>query len=78
MLIRTHNKNDDSTVEFLFINKPQTLQGHHPDGSHAKFTNYSFDKNEFIRLVNVAADNVRNHADYRKFMDNNDRTHDEL
>lgn len=43
------------------------IKGHHPDGSHAKFTNYSFDKNEFIRLVNVAADNVRNHVDFQKF-----------
>lgn len=43
-------------------------QGHHPDmGSHAKFTNYSFDKKEFIRLVNKAAEHVWNHSDFKKY-----------
>ncbi len=55
----------------------QNSQGHHPDGSHAKFTNYSFDKKEFIRMVNVAADNVRNHVDFQKFTDHSS-TRDEL
>uniref|UniRef100_A0A6M2DVU3 Putative secreted protein n=1 Tax=Xenopsylla cheopis TaxID=163159 RepID=A0A6M2DVU3_XENCH len=33
--------------------------GHHPDGgAHPKFTNYSFDVDEFIRLVSVAANHV--------------------
>ncbi|XP_050439181.1 EGF domain-specific O-linked N-acetylglucosamine transferase isoform X2 [Adelges cooleyi] len=33
-----------------------------PDnGAHAKFTNYSFDKNEFLRLVAEAAEHVKKH-----------------
>lgn len=36
------------------------LQGHGPGGgSHAKFTNYSFDVREFLRLVKKCADHVR-------------------
>ncbi|KAF0760964.1 EGF domain-specific O-linked N-acetylglucosamine transferase [Aphis craccivora] len=35
-------------------------KGHHPDqGAHAKFTNYSFDKDEFISLVDEAAIHVK-------------------
>lgn len=35
-------------------------QGHHPTlGAHAKFTNYAFDVNEFMRLVYKAADTVK-------------------
>ncbi|KAG4073071.1 hypothetical protein HA402_009490 [Bradysia odoriphaga] len=58
----------------------QEDDGHHPDGSHAKFTNYSFDRDEFMRLVNVAADYVRNHVDYQKFIGYSDaqRMHEEL
>lgn len=41
------------------------FQGHHPDGgAHAKFTNYKFDKHEFLRLVNIAAEHVRNHPKF--------------
>ncbi|GLV39150.1 EGF-domain O-GlcNAc transferase [Carabus blaptoides fortunei] len=55
----------------------QEDEGHHPDGgSHAKFTNYSFDIAEFIRIVNKAAMHVKNHAEFRKFI--NDTAHDEL
>lgn len=65
----------------------QQDEGHHPDvGSHAKFTNYSFDKDEFVRLINLAADNVWNHAEFQKFIAANDdaatetvtNTHNEL
>lgn len=43
----------------------QQDEGHHPDGgAHAKFTNYKFDKNEFLRLVNMAAEHVRNHPKF--------------
>lgn len=36
------------------------LQGQHPDqGAHAKFTNYSFDKDEFLSLVDEAATHVK-------------------
>lgn len=45
------------------------LQGHHPEGgAHAKFTNYAFDKDEFIRLVNNAADYVLNHLEFQRFI----------
>jgi len=38
------------------------LQGHHPTlGAHKKFTNYSFDVKEFIRLIDEAANYVLNH-----------------
>lgn len=53
--------------------------GHHPEvGAHAKFTNYSFDKDEFLRLVEKAADNVRANEEYRKFIKDNSRIYDEL
>lgn len=38
------------------------FQSHHSDyGAHAKFTNYSFDKNEFLDLVKEAASHVLKH-----------------
>nr|XP_056715270.1 EGF domain-specific O-linked N-acetylglucosamine transferase isoform X3 [Euleptes europaea] len=38
-------------------------QGHHPTlGKHPKFTNYSFDVEEFVRLVLLAADHVSQHS----------------
>ena len=43
---------------------------------HAKFTNYSFDKDEFVRLVVKAATNVRNHRKYKDFIEK--INHDEL
>lgn len=43
----------------------QEDEGHHPTlGAHAKFTNYSFDVKEFIRLVLQAADYVLGHPDF--------------
>ncbi|XP_026871274.2 EGF domain-specific O-linked N-acetylglucosamine transferase [Electrophorus electricus] len=37
-------------------------RGHHPTlGEHPKFTNYTFDPEEFIRLVRLAADHVMQH-----------------
>lgn len=55
-------------------------QGQHPNGgAHAKFTNYSFDKHEFTRLVDKAATNVLNHDEFKKFiLFNFDNIHDEL
>lgn len=45
------------------------LQGHHPEGgAHAKFTNYEFDPDEFVKLVNEAADHVLNHKQYKEYM----------
>ena len=41
-------------------------QGHHPTlGEHPKFTNYSFDVEEFMRLVLRAAEHVRGHRKWR-------------
>ncbi|KAJ6668251.1 hypothetical protein lerEdw1_015628 [Lerista edwardsae] len=38
-------------------------EGHHPTlGKHPKFTNYSFDVEEFVRLVLLAADRVSQHS----------------
>lgn len=47
------------------------LQGKHPQqgGAHAKFTNYAFDKEEFVRLVNEAASHVVNHAEFQRTLD---------
>ena len=43
------------------------LQGHHPTlGAHKKFTNYTFDVKEFLRLVKKAAEHVRSHEAYKK------------
>lgn len=42
-------------------------QGHHPTlGDHPKFTNYSFEAAEFMRLVLEAADYVRRHPKWRR------------
>ncbi|KAL5276527.1 EOGT family protein [Megaselia abdita] len=52
--------------------------GHHPEvGAHAKFTNYSFDKDEFARLVEKAANSVLQNQEYRQFIKDN-RINDEL
>lgn len=52
-------------------------EGHHPDGrAHAKFTNYSFDVEEFLRLVNKLAEHVRQHAKFVETIENS--KHDEL
>ncbi|XP_046469795.1 EGF domain-specific O-linked N-acetylglucosamine transferase isoform X1 [Neodiprion pinetum] len=43
--------------------------GTHPDGgAHAKFTNYSFDVEEFLRLVTVAEKHVKNHKAFKDFI----------
>ncbi|CAD1478685.1 unnamed protein product [Heterotrigona itama] len=43
--------------------------GTHPDGgAHAKFTNYSFDVKEFLRIVSRATDYVKNHDSFKKFV----------
>lgn len=50
------------------------FKGHHPDGgAHAKFTNYKFDVQEFLRIVDIGADHVRNHTSFPAHV-----THDEL
>ena len=41
------------------------LQGHHPTlGEHPKFTNYSFDVEEFMYLVLQAAEHVLQHPQW--------------
>lgn len=48
----------------------QENEGQHPDGgSHPKFTNYSFDSDEFVRLVNKAAENVFYHPEFQKLIE---------
>ncbi|XP_023290002.1 EGF domain-specific O-linked N-acetylglucosamine transferase isoform X2 [Orussus abietinus] len=43
--------------------------GTHPDGgAHAKFTNYSFDVKEFLRIVTLAEKHVKNHNKFKDFM----------
>ncbi|XP_045767771.1 EGF domain-specific O-linked N-acetylglucosamine transferase [Maniola jurtina] len=47
----------------------QQDQGHGPGGvSHSKFTNYSFDVEEFLRLVEICAAYVRNRQDFNNFI----------
>ncbi|XP_067244434.1 EGF domain-specific O-linked N-acetylglucosamine transferase isoform X3 [Chanodichthys erythropterus] len=41
-------------------------KGHHPTlGEHPKFTNYTFDVEEFMRLVLLAAEHVTRHPEWR-------------
>ncbi|XP_041350090.1 EGF domain-specific O-linked N-acetylglucosamine transferase-like [Gigantopelta aegis] len=61
----------------------QEDEGHHPTlGAHAKFTNYSFDRDEFLRLVFKAADHVRTHpkfiADRKRVKNRKKPINDEL
>ncbi len=45
----------------------QEDEGHHPTlgGAHKKFTNYSFNVKELLRIVKDMAEHVRNHPAYR-------------
>ncbi|XP_059048892.1 EGF domain-specific O-linked N-acetylglucosamine transferase [Achroia grisella] len=58
----------------------QEDQGHGPGGgSHAKFTNYSFDVDEFLRLVAICAEHVRKRQDFKNFIEASIlKNHDEL
>ncbi|XP_017766635.1 PREDICTED: EGF domain-specific O-linked N-acetylglucosamine transferase [Eufriesea mexicana] len=57
---------------FTWENASKLVQqdpGTHPDGgAHAKFTNYSFDVKEFLRIVSQATNYVKNHDSFKKFM----------
>ncbi|KOC65578.1 EGF domain-specific O-linked N-acetylglucosamine transferase [Habropoda laboriosa] len=57
---------------FTWENTSKLVQqdpGTHPDGgAHAKFTNYSFDVKEFLRVVSQAKDYVENHGSFKKFI----------
>ncbi|PSN54636.1 EGF domain-specific O-linked N-acetylglucosamine transferase [Blattella germanica] len=47
----------------------QEDEGHHPEGgAHAKFTNYAFDVEEFLRLIELAAKHVKHHKAFQKFL----------
>uniref|UniRef100_A0A1B0DDB1 EGF domain-specific O-linked N-acetylglucosamine transferase n=1 Tax=Phlebotomus papatasi TaxID=29031 RepID=A0A1B0DDB1_PHLPP len=37
-------------------------------GAYAKFTNYSFDPDEFMRLVNKAADHIEQHNEFKNYL----------
>ncbi|XP_066527384.1 EGF domain-specific O-linked N-acetylglucosamine transferase [Hoplias malabaricus] len=57
-------------VHYLTWNRSDKVfpqdKGHHPTlGEHPKFTNYSFDPEEFMRLVMKAADHVMHHRQWR-------------
>ncbi|XP_028176160.1 EGF domain-specific O-linked N-acetylglucosamine transferase [Ostrinia furnacalis] len=58
----------------------QQDEGHGPNGSHAKFTNYSFDVEEFLRLVAKCAEHVRKRPDFKSFIEASlmKRMHEEL
>ncbi|XP_011556354.3 EGF domain-specific O-linked N-acetylglucosamine transferase [Plutella xylostella] len=59
----------------------QQDEGRGPDGGgHAKFTNYSFDVKEFLRLVNKCATHVRKRQDFKSYVEASllARAHEEL
>lgn len=56
-------------IKYMTWEKKEKLiqedEGHHPElGAHAKFTNYAFDVEEFMRLLRKAADSVRQHPSF--------------
>lgn len=58
--------------------KPQD-DGHHPEGGpHAKFTNYAFDADEFLRIVDQTANHVANHDAYRRMFVQHSQKSEEL
>jgi len=58
----------------------QEDEGTHPDGgAHAKFTNYSFDVKEFLRLVEKAAAHVKNHPQFKEMVQSiQNRIHEDI
>lgn len=61
------------------LTKDNSIKDHKGE-THSKFTNYSFDTDEFIRLVEKAATNVKNNQKYRAFerLSNEIKGRDEL
>lgn len=45
------------------------MQESYDGGAHAKFTNYYFDVDEFVKLVNEAADHVKNNTKFQEFIE---------
>uniref|UniRef100_A0A0A9WVU5 EGF domain-specific O-linked N-acetylglucosamine transferase n=1 Tax=Lygus hesperus TaxID=30085 RepID=A0A0A9WVU5_LYGHE len=69
-------------VKYITWEKPDKVhpqdEGHHPEGgAHAKFTNYKFDVDEFLRLVSKAEKHVTEHQAYQSFLKGR-RVKDEL
>lgn len=55
------------------ISHTDSFQGQHPSGgAHAKFTNYLFDKHEFLHLAGKAIDHVKRHPEFKNFVQNYD------
>lgn len=60
------------------------FQGTNKEGgeAHAKFTNYSFDVDEFVRIVEKAVQHVKNHPQFKEVISGIDESqmdlHDEL
>lgn len=73
---------DEFLMSFYnFILNSENFQGEPPQhhGAYAKFTNYGFDRQEFVRLVNVAAIHVTQHVEFqRAFNHNFENIHEEL
>ncbi|VEN39774.1 unnamed protein product [Callosobruchus maculatus] len=59
-------------MKYITWQKPDKLKsfedGTYVGGAHAKFANYSFDVEEFSRLVDIGARHVRNHPEFEKFL----------
>ncbi|XP_011500542.1 PREDICTED: EGF domain-specific O-linked N-acetylglucosamine transferase [Ceratosolen solmsi marchali] len=62
-------------IKYLTWEDIQKLTEHDPgthphNGAHAKFTNYKFDVNEFIRLISIAEKHVTNHDVFKEMTKN--------
>nr|CAI5829085.1 unnamed protein product [Callosobruchus analis] len=59
-------------VKYITWQKSDKLKsfedGTYVGGAHAKFANYSFDVEEFSRLVNIGVTHVRNHPEFNMFL----------
>ncbi|XP_063702804.1 EGF domain-specific O-linked N-acetylglucosamine transferase [Culicoides brevitarsis] len=68
-------------VHYLTWENASTIEaedeGHHPEGgAHPKFTNYSFDPKEFARMVAKAAQHVKEHEEYQKYVEETNQLDD--
>ncbi|KFM64889.1 putative glycosyltransferase AER61, partial [Stegodyphus mimosarum] len=58
-------------LKYFTWEKPDKIfpedEGHHPTlGAHAKFTNYSFDREEFLRIFKEALKYVKQHSAFQQ------------
>lgn len=73
--VRKNNKLN-TTKNFLFVLKGPVKEG---GEAHAKFTNYSFDVEEFVRIVEKAVRHVKNHPKFNDIVSSIPAdVHDEL